>query len=86
MSVKRNERPNLIALAGGAVTTSGSTTWSVNCFVAARLPSLARTVNVAETVCVGVPLMAPAPLRVSPAGSAPAVTAQLVAVPPEVDS
>jgi hypothetical protein len=58
----------------------------VNCFVVARLPSLARTVKKAETVWVGIPVIAPLASSVRPDGSDPPVTDQLEAVPPEVES
>jgi len=79
-----NEPPTFTVASSGAVTTTGSATPSVNCLVAVRLPSLARTVNVESDADVGVPAIAPLLSSVSPAGSEPAVTVQLDAVPPDV--
>ena len=44
------------------------------CVAAGAVPFVAVTVPVKVPLAVGVPLIAPAPLSVSPAGSAPAVT------------
>jgi hypothetical protein len=54
-----------------------------NDFDAVWVPTVTRTVKLAVAAVVGVPLSTPAVLRVTPAGSAPEVTAQVgVPVPP----